>query len=173
MLQGLHHESPYTQLKQAFFQAYSVFRRKQIDKLLYHTSLGDRCPTELLAHMRELVGTHDSPELSEKLFLNRLPRDVRRLVVASHTQRLDKLVERAENVSAEDSSIADGRDYSIQNQSSLSDVTLLKRADALTESFHQLAQTREAFSPNVRHAPQHRKIRISTTHQALRLACYP
>ena len=55
---------------------YSVSRRKQIDELLYHTSLGDRRPTEMLAHMRELVGTHDSPDLLEKLFLDRLPRDV-------------------------------------------------------------------------------------------------
>ena len=76
VLQGLHHESPYTQLKQALTQAYSVSRRKQIDELLYHTSLGDRRPTEMLAHMRELVGTHDSPDLLEKLFLDRLHRDV-------------------------------------------------------------------------------------------------
>ena len=35
-------------------------------------------------------------------------------------------------------------------------MTLLKRVDALMESFHQLAQTRDTLSPNVSHASQHR-----------------
>ena len=35
-------------------------------------------------------------------------------------------------------------------------MTLLKRVDALMESFHQLVQTCDTLSPNVSHASQHR-----------------
>ena len=76
VLQDSHPNCPYLQVKQALTKAYSVSKREQLNELLYHTSLEDRRSTELLAHMRKLIGTRNSPELLEKLFMDKLPSDV-------------------------------------------------------------------------------------------------
>jgi len=146
VLQDLHKENPYIQIKLALSQAYSVSRRKQIDELLYHTSLDHR-PTELLAHMRELLGQTNSPESLEKLFLDRLPKAVRRIVVASHSDSLDELAERADRVIADDAIMtAANRD---QDPTELTTSSLHCKVDALAESFQQLAQTLDTFSRDV------------------------
>ena len=104
VIQDLHTDCPYSQVKQALTKAYSVPKREQLNELLYHTSLGDRRPTELLAHIRELLGTRVSPEYLEKLFMDKLPSDVQRIVVACCAENLDDIVERADRVLAEDTS---------------------------------------------------------------------
>ena len=145
VLQDLHGEFSYFQLKEALMRTYSTPRSKQIDELLHRTALGDRQPTELLAHMRELLGTRDAPELFRKLFMDKLPPDVRKIVVASHAESLDELVERADRVLAEDTSASSGQSFRHRTQPETADLALHGKIDALVESLNQLtvAQNQE------------------------------
>ena len=153
VIQDLHPDFPYSQVKQALTKAYSVPKREQLNELLYHTSLKDRRPTKLLAHMRELLGTRDSPELLEKLFMDKLPSDVRRIVVASRAENLDNIAERADRVLAEDTSAIRTINSRNRTQSESPDLTLHKKVDSLAESFNQMALAQESIfrTPNSCH----------------------
>ena len=145
VLQDLHGKFSYFQLEEALMRTYSTPRSKQIDELLHRTALGDRQPTELLAHMRELLGTRDAPELLRKLFMDKLPPDVRKIVVASHAESLDELAERADRVLAEDTSATSGQSFRHRTQPETADLALHGKIDALVESLNQLtvAQNQE------------------------------
>ena len=163
MIQDLHPDCPYSQVKQALTKAYSVSMREQFNELLYHTSLGDPLPTELLAHMRELLGTRDLPELLEKLFMDKLPSDVRPIVVASRAENLDDISERAQHVLAEDASaiyIVHSRNRTQSESPNLA----LHKVDSLAESFNQMALALESIfrTPNPCHTQSNGNIRYST-----------
>lgn len=70
----------YKSLKQAIIQTYSDSEAMRIKNLLSGLQLGDRKPSQLLAEMCHLYpGPHDA--IFEELFLNRLPINVRGIVV--------------------------------------------------------------------------------------------
>ena len=65
---------------------------------------GNRKPTELLAEMRKLFRTKGSPLLLKKLFMDRLPSNIRQVLVAGLMNNLDDVARRADRVVAEDRS---------------------------------------------------------------------
>ena len=164
VLQDLHPNCLYLQVKQALTKAYSVSKREQLNELLYHTSLEDRRSTELLAHMRELIGTRNSPELLEKLFMDKLPSDVRRIVVTGRAENLDHIAERADRVLAEDTSAICTVNFKNRTHSESPDLTLHKKVDSLAESFNQMALAQESIfrTPNPCHTQPNCNTHYST-----------
>ena len=80
---------PYSYLKTALVKAFGQTEEHQLYQLLHACDLGDRKHTELLAEMRKLLGAKGSPVLLKKLFMNRLPSNVRRVLVAGPMDNLD------------------------------------------------------------------------------------
>ena len=95
---------PYSYLKAALIKIFDQTEEHKLDQLLHACELGDRKPTELLAEMRKLLGTEGSPVLLKKLFMDRLPSSVRRVLVAGPIDNLDDVARRADLVFAEDRS---------------------------------------------------------------------
>ena len=95
---------PYSYLKAALVRDFGQTKEHQLYQLLHACDLGDRKHTELLAEMRELLGAKGSPVLLKKLFMNRLPSNVRRVFVAGPMDNLDDVARRTHCVVAEDRS---------------------------------------------------------------------
>ena len=129
---------PFSQLRNALFEAYEPSIDSKLDGLLDASELGDRRPTELLSRMRHLMGTEQSPTLLKKLFLSKLPVDVKRVVVASGTDSIDELAERADRVLAADSAI-DTTSRRHENQKlTQCDQSLKERVNDLIDSVNEL-----------------------------------
>ena len=94
----------YSCLKAALVEIFGQTEEHQLDQLLQSCNLGDGKPTELLAEIHKLLGAKDSPVLLKKLFMNRLPSNVRRVLVAGPIDNLDDVARRADRVVAEDRS---------------------------------------------------------------------
>lgn len=95
----------YAELKEALLKIYLPNRDKDLSELLYHTELGDKKPSELLAHMRKLLGGANSPTILRKLFVDRLPPETRRMLALIDTDNLDMLALRADRIFEEDLNI--------------------------------------------------------------------
>ena len=102
MLLDLHPVYPYFYLKTALVEIFGQTEEHQLDQLLHACELGDPKPTELLAKMRKLLGAKDSPVLLKKLFMDRLPSIVRRVLAAGPIDNLDDVAHGADRLVAED-----------------------------------------------------------------------
>ena len=69
-------------------------------KLLYDTELGDHKPIKLLHLMKKLMGTNRSHKLLKKLFLEELPKEVRKIIVSESDCDLNELT-KADQVMAQ------------------------------------------------------------------------
>ena len=95
--------------------------------------------------MRELSGTRGSPELLEKLFVDKFSSDIWRIVVASRAENLDDIAEREDLVFCEDTSAIRSSNYKNQTQSESPDVALHEEVDSLAGSFNQMALSQESI----------------------------
>ena len=102
----LNFNSNYDELKNALLKIYLPDRDKDLDELLYNTELGDRKPSQLLAHMRKLLGNARSPSILRKLFIDKLPVETRRLLVLTNSENIDVLAENADKLFEEDLNIS-------------------------------------------------------------------
>jgi len=93
---------PYSQLRGEIIQIFAPTEETNLNRLLYDVQLGEKQPTELLFEMRKLMGSQDCPILLEKLFKERLPESVRRVIVVGPPCDLDELARRADAVMKED-----------------------------------------------------------------------
>ena len=92
--------SSYQVLKQKLVDTFTRSNDDKLHELLYDVEPGDRLPTELLCHMRDLLGRNNSPEILRKLFLDKLPSDTRKLLILSPTDDLDELAKLADKISS-------------------------------------------------------------------------
>lgn len=96
------HEPPviekYKKIKEALIKRTSVSREKRIHKLLTQMDLGDKKPTQLLREMRELAGDSIQEELLQQLWLDRMPNQIKPLLVVSSNLSLNALAEVADKV---------------------------------------------------------------------------
>ena len=95
---------PYQSLK-ALIKLYKISDDNHFDRLLHQTDLGDRKPTELLSELRTLLGESgnvgiDFDKLLRKLFLDRLPPQVRLILAGSPQPTLDLMTQRADDIIA-------------------------------------------------------------------------
>ena len=89
---------PYQTLKQALIKLYKISDDNHFDRLLHHTDLGDRKLTEVLSESCN-VGT-DFGKFLPKLFLDRLPPQVRLILAGSPQPTLDLMAQRADDIMA-------------------------------------------------------------------------
>ncbi|VDP07649.1 unnamed protein product, partial [Schistosoma mattheei] len=92
--------NPYDRLKQAIIQRTSVSDEKRLQQLLHECELGDKSPSQLLRHMRQLAGPYkfDDAFLKE-IWLQRLPTVVRQILcVSSQPLALESLACMADKI---------------------------------------------------------------------------
>ncbi|KAH6922568.1 hypothetical protein HPB50_016171 [Hyalomma asiaticum] len=99
-------ENAYTTLKQLLIRRLTPSEPQRLQQLLHDTELGDRTPSQLLRHMRQLLHTDGATttdtdsRLLRELFLQRLPGNVRMILASAADKRLSELAELADSVLA-------------------------------------------------------------------------
>ncbi|KAH6945642.1 hypothetical protein HPB50_009381 [Hyalomma asiaticum] len=100
-------ENAYTALKQLLIRRLTPSEPQRLQQLLHDTELGDRTPSQLLRHMRQLLHTDGATyttdtdsRLLRELFLQRLPGNVRMILASAADKRLSELAELADSVLA-------------------------------------------------------------------------
>ena len=96
---------PYTNLKTALAKTYRLCENDCPDKLFHNIDFGNRKPSELLHKMRYLLdafNTSDSQSQAviRKLFLDKLPVQVRTILAGSFDTNLDSIALRADKIIA-------------------------------------------------------------------------
>ncbi|XP_037507422.1 uncharacterized protein LOC119383391 [Rhipicephalus sanguineus] len=99
-------ENACTTLKQLLISRLTPSEPQRLQQLLHDTELGDRTPSQLLRHMRQLLHTAGATtteadsRLLRELFLQRLPVNVRMVLASAADKRLSQLAELADSVLA-------------------------------------------------------------------------
>lgn len=93
---------PYTALKDAVIARTAVSDEKNLRTLLSGIELGDRTPSQLLRHMKQLMGKRSASEpILKELWLQNLPADMRTVLAVVHKDNtLESLAELADQVHA-------------------------------------------------------------------------
>ena len=96
---------PYQDIKLALIKACKLNENDRLDILFNRTELGDRKPSEMLSHMRQLLEAYDvkntqTNAVPRKLFLDKLPTQARTILAVSLESDLDALALRANEVVA-------------------------------------------------------------------------
>ncbi|CAH8539606.1 unnamed protein product [Schistosoma intercalatum] len=91
---------PYDKIKAAVIQRTSLSDEKRLQQLLTSCELGDKRPSQLLRHMRQLAGPYKLDEtLLKQMWLQRLPHNVRQILSISGTSvTLDDLADMADKM---------------------------------------------------------------------------
>ena len=89
-------DNPYDALKQALERAFSKTQPEKDQELLNLNGLGDKKPSELLQHMRNL--NVDPETLFKALFLAQLPSEVRRILASSEKTEIEDLALQADRI---------------------------------------------------------------------------
>ena len=89
-------ENPYDALKGALVRGFSKTQPEKDQELLNLNGLGDKKPSELLQHMRNL--NVDPETLFKALFLAQLPSEVRRILASSEKTEIEDLALQADRI---------------------------------------------------------------------------
>ena len=89
-------DAPYDKLKAALVSAFGKTQAEKDQDLLNLNGLGDRKPSELLQHMKNL--NVDPATLFKALFLAQLPSDVRRILATSEKTDIGDLAAEADRI---------------------------------------------------------------------------
>nr|XP_037280447.1 uncharacterized protein LOC119173763 [Rhipicephalus microplus] len=87
-------DNPYDTLKDELIHCTTESEQCRLQQLLTSEELGDRTPRERLLRTRHLIGDHSAAldaSILRKLFLQRLPQQVRMILSLSFTDTLDSL----------------------------------------------------------------------------------
>ena len=87
---------PYDKIKSALVSAFGKSQAQKDQELLNLNGLGDRKPSELLQHMKNL--NSDRETMFKALFMAQLPHDVRRILASSTKTELDDLAAEADRI---------------------------------------------------------------------------
>ncbi|CAH8614594.1 hypothetical protein MS3_00000628 [Schistosoma haematobium] len=91
---------PYDKIKAAVIQRTTVSDEKRLQQLLTSCDLGDKRPSQLLRHMKQLVGPYKLDEaLLKQMWFQRLPHSVRQILsVSGKSVALDDLADMADKM---------------------------------------------------------------------------
>ena len=95
------HCTPYTKLKVALIEHYELKEVTRLNKLLNETTLGGNArPSDLLHRMKNLVGYDGkvSDNLHKKLFLDRMPANMRLILAACYELNVYDLAAKADSI---------------------------------------------------------------------------
>ena len=88
--------APYDKIKSALIAAFGKSQATKDQELLNLNGLGDRKPSELLQHMRNMNANPET--LFKALFMSQLPHDARRILASSTKTELDELAVEADRI---------------------------------------------------------------------------
>lgn len=91
-------ENKYQTLKDTIIKRMSESREKKIQKLLRELELLDKKPSQLLREMRQLAKDFITNDMLHQLWLDRMPMQIKPLLVASENLTLDALSEMADRL---------------------------------------------------------------------------
>ncbi|KAJ3615670.1 hypothetical protein MTP99_004830 [Tenebrio molitor] len=95
-------ETPYTKLKNAIITRLSQTETQKLKELLSNCELGSRKPTQLVRHMKTLVGAGPTKPVNDQvlreLFLQNMPHAMQPTLIALTTLTLDQLAEVADKI---------------------------------------------------------------------------
>ena len=89
-------ENPYDAIKATLVKAFGRTQVEKDQELLNLNGLGDKKPSELLQHMKNLNA--DPNTLFKALFLAQLPSDVRRILATSSKTDINELASEADRI---------------------------------------------------------------------------
>ena len=89
-------DNPYDALKDALVKGFGKTQTEKDQELLNLNGLGDKKPSELLQHMRNL--NVDPKTLFKALFLAQLPSEVRRILASSEKTEIEDLAMQADRI---------------------------------------------------------------------------
>ncbi|CAH8643922.1 unnamed protein product [Schistosoma guineensis] len=91
---------PYDKIKAAVIQRTTVSDEKRLQQLLTSCDLGDKRPSQLLRHMKQLAGPYKLDEaLLKQMWFQRLPHSVRQILsVSGKSVALDDLADMADKM---------------------------------------------------------------------------
>ena len=94
-------EDPYQNIREALIKENTLTENERIETLLHGVHLENNKPTEMLRKLKRLM-SDDRPNipLLTKLFMDKLPGEVQRLLAATGETELDVLTKRAETILA-------------------------------------------------------------------------
>lgn len=88
---------PYNTVKKRLIEVFEISDTKKIQTLLQDLTLGDRKPSALLRHMRDLAGTGFSEQVIKSIWLAQLPATVQSVLSVSG-EKLDNLAGLADKI---------------------------------------------------------------------------
>ena len=110
VLPNLDAQNAYSKAKSVLLQHFAPSSDDKLERLLNRSRLSDRTsPSRLLAEMCSLLGESGSQDrLLRKLFLDRLPTGVRRIIVSHPVEDLDQLAKIADRIMEENRKCTSG-----------------------------------------------------------------
>nr|XP_039251122.1 uncharacterized protein LOC120328659 [Styela clava] len=95
--------NPYTELREALVKNYAPTEDQMISSFLNSGDLGDQLPSDLLKKLKLLInpdhrGDPFARALLKKLFLEKLPKAMQSILVASDDDSLEELAEKADKI---------------------------------------------------------------------------
>lgn len=144
-------DDAYDVLKSAILDRMQASQRSRIQQLLTEEDLGDRKPSQMLHHMRQLLGDPPSESqqpLLRELSLQRLPQGMRMVLAGSDDFSLDKLATLADRIA----------DYSAPSPTPLvaAATSVPSRFDQIEARLQELTDALQALQPRPR-SPSRRR----------------
>lgn len=88
----------YNNLKNTIIQRFSKSREKQVSRLLNELSLDNKKPSQLLRQMRDLAAGGVGDDVLHSLWINRMPIQIRPMLVMTGSLDLDTMAEMADRI---------------------------------------------------------------------------
>lgn len=165
-------EKPYTTVKNRLIEVFEISDTKKIQTLLQDLTLGDRKPSALLRHMRDLAGDGFSEQVIKSIWLAQLPATVQSVLSVS-SEKLDNLAGLADKIVEVTSSSTScnevKRETSLQNEI----VMLKNEISSLKNQIENLQQNRKTnFRPKNRNFDNQRKLSGDLTQKQSKFCWY-
>ena len=91
-------DDPYNRLKNALISKNTMSEEEKLETLLHGVELGSSRPTEMLRKLKGLMTNEADLVLLKKLFFDKLPTDIKRLLAATGETNVYVLAERADAI---------------------------------------------------------------------------
>ncbi|CAK8687006.1 unnamed protein product [Clavelina lepadiformis] len=137
---------PYSFLKNALLSEHEVSEHDRLNRLLHHTTLGDQKPSEMLRDMRKFMGTQNRSipqieSLLRNLFLDKMPSDIRKILVGYLEDDLDNLALRADEIMSQSRrpEFNDHSNFAHNDRQAVVNRLLESQICSLTDKFNKLA----------------------------------
>ncbi|XP_077974625.1 uncharacterized protein LOC144430507 [Styela clava] len=135
--------NPYTELREALVKNYAPTEDQMISSFLNSGDLGDQLPSDLLKKLKLLInpdhrGDPFARALLKKLFLEKLPKAMQSILVASDDDSLEELAEKADKIYRNSNNSPDSSYIKSQTQNKLMEAKINTLTDSVNALTNQL-----------------------------------